>query len=59
MKAKHQHAFLMPTCCGVVFHYVSAVDGVDWVQVGWVQGEGVEIAPDGVPWPVIPLLSGG
>jgi len=36
---------------GVVFHYVSAVDGVDWVQVGWVQGDGVEIAPDGVPWP--------
>ncbi len=39
---------------GVAFNMVAAVDGVSWVQVGWAQGDGVRIAPDGTPWPEVP-----
>lgn len=39
---------------GVVFNRVSNQDGMDWIQVGWVQGDGTVVAPDGTPWPTVP-----
>jgi hypothetical protein len=39
---------------GVVFNMVSNYDYGDWIQVGWVQGDGAAQAPDGTYWPTVP-----
>jgi hypothetical protein len=39
---------------GVVANRVSNQDGANWIQTGWVQGDGVSRAPDGTYWPTAP-----
>src|SRR3990172_13130459 len=39
---------------GVVFNFVSNYDYGDWIQVGWVQGDGYCRALDGAYWPTVP-----
>ncbi len=39
---------------GVAFNYVGNEDAGQWVQVGWVQGDGSTRAPDGAYWPTLP-----
>jgi len=39
---------------GVASNWVSNYDYGYWLQVGWVQGDGVTRAPDGAYWPTVP-----
>ncbi|MCL5734299.1 MAG: hypothetical protein M1274_01705 [Actinobacteria bacterium] len=45
----------MPTVTGgVAFNFVSNYDYGQYLQVGWVQGDGMTRAPDGIYWPTVP-----
>lgn len=39
---------------GTASNWVSNYDSGQWIQVGWIQGDGATRAPDGVYWPTVP-----